>query len=81
MAEIKSCSQEDIESLRLWFQEYEAEFPKSMDLLPGVVINDVATTIKRYFSVYDYTKGESIFRGQISHLYLIKEKLQEMGIG
>lgn len=80
MAEIRACTKEEIEELRTWFEAHMTELPESVEILPGLIINDLPRMIDKYLKLYTYTKGTGLHKGQMTHLYALKEKLQEMGI-
>lgn len=71
---------EEIAELRKWLNEHEAQLPATIDLLPGVTVVDVPKMVHNYFELYDATMGVKIYQGQFTHLFILKEKMQEMGI-
>lgn len=76
----KNYTAEEIAEVREWLMARQDKFPKTLELLPGMTITDVSAAVKRYFALYDFNKGGEVYQGQFSHLFVLREKMQEMGI-
>lgn len=77
----KKYMPEDMAELHAWFEQHDAELPKSLQLDKATNITDLKKAVSAYFEVYDIHGSNPTFSGQMHHLFLIRQRLQEMGIG
>ena len=76
----KEYTPEDIKSIHDWFEAHKAQMPDQLQLDAATFYKDLKDTVNTYFEVFDLFGSNPTFSGQYHQLWLIKAKLEEMGI-
>ena len=76
----KEFSQEEIAEVVAWFKAHMSALPQDFDILPGVKTKDLPGVVSKYLELAEHLKENKTFHGQLSHLFVIREKLQQQGI-
>jgi len=76
----KKYTKQDMDELRAWFKRHEAELPQTLELDAATQLHDLKRTVASYLEVYDIHGDNPTFSGQMHHLFLIRARLEEMGI-
>ena len=76
----KNYTPEDIKSIHDWFEAHKEQMPDTLQLDAATYYKNLKSTVKTYFEVFDLYGSNPTFSGQYHQLWLIKAKLEEMGI-
>lgn len=76
----KNYTPEDIKSIHNWFEAHKEQMPDTLQLDAATYYKNLKNTVKTYFEVFDLYGSNPTFSGQYHQLWLIKAKLEEMGI-
>lgn len=76
----KNYTKEDIQGIHDWFEAHKDQLPDQLQLDAATFYTDLKDTVATYFEVFDLFGSNQTFSGQYHQLWLIKAKLEEMGI-
>jgi hypothetical protein len=71
---------EEVAAIKAWFDRHDAELPETLQLDDATRYLHLKTTVAAYFEVYGIHGDNPTFSGQIHQLFLIRQRLEEMGI-
>ncbi len=77
----KLYTAEEIAEARAWFESHSSELPEPLQLNAATHYRDLKKALDVFFKVYEAKGDNPTFGGQISQIFLIRQRLQEMGIG
>ncbi len=77
----KLYTPEEVAEAKAWFERYSSELPETLQLNAATHYLDLKKALGVFFSVYEAQGNNPTFGGQISQIFLIRQRLEEMGIG
>ncbi len=74
-------SKEDMNDIIAWFRRHADELPRHVELDAATVYENLPETLTAYLEVYEIYGDNPTFSGQLHQLFLLRQRLREMGIG
>lgn len=76
----KKYTSEDIHEIAEWFKRHATEMPDTLQLDAATFYCDLKKTVESYFSIFEIHGSNPTFSGQLHQLFLIRKRLEDMGI-
>ncbi len=71
---------DESKEIRQWYDRHTAELPQTLELNAATRYNNLPKTVATYFEIYSMHGDNPTFSGQMHQLYLIRQRLEELGI-
>ncbi|MCF0235172.1 MAG: hypothetical protein HUK09_00345 [Bacteroidaceae bacterium] len=76
---VKVFPPESLNELVAWFKARRETLPATLELGPGLNIEDLGATVDRYFDIVALHRENPTYGAQILHLFRMRERLVELG--
>ena len=76
----KYYTDEDLLEIKAWYDRHKADIPETLQLNAATFYKDLRGTVESYFMVYETHGLNPALSGHYYQLYLIRNKLREMGL-
>lgn len=76
----KVYTPEELDDLVAWMKAHLDAVPQTLTIYSGMTTSDLPLVIRNYIDIVELHRENPTYGGQISHLFRIREVLQEQGM-